>query len=85
MNHDETSKQQQNLFERVLSAWRPRDRDGVILGHPAWFDLDDGDREAAFEATLRARQLEAAMDPRGLSSTGKAVLRRIQGAGHEEL
>jgi len=67
------------LIEQVISAWRPRDRDGVIRGHPAWHDLNDADRQAAYEATLRARQIEAALDSRGLSSTGKMVLQRIRG------
>lgn len=79
-----TNNQQQNLFERVLGAWRPRDRDGVIMGHPAWFDLNEADRKAAYEATVRMRQIEAALDPRGLSSTGRAVLGRIQGLGFEK-
>ena len=66
------------LIEQVISAWRPRDRDGVIRGHPARHDLEDADKQAAYEATLKARRIEAALDPRGLSSTGNAVLRRIQ-------
>lgn len=67
------------LIEQVTSAWRPRDRDGVIQGHPAWFDLEDSDRIAAYEATVQLRQIEAALDPHGLSSTGHVVLQRIRG------
>jgi len=67
------------LIEQVTSAWRPRDRDGAIQGHPAWHDLDESDRMAAYEATVLLRQMEAALDPQGLSSTGHVILRRIQG------
>jgi Ca-activated chloride channel family protein len=35
----------------------------------------------AFEAAWVSRQLEAALDPEGLSSTGRAVLGRITGEG----
>jgi hypothetical protein len=69
------------LIEQVAGAWRPRDRDGGIRWHPAWFDLDDAARREAFEITRRLRALEAALDPRGLSCTGRAVLGRILGGG----
>lgn len=65
------------LLEQVTSAWRPRDPDGSIRGHPAWFDLDEAGRLAAFEATRQVRLMEAALDPRGLSATGVVVLQRI--------
>lgn len=67
------------LIEQVASAWRPRNRDGVIQGHPAWFDLDEADRIAVYEVTVLLRQIEVALDPHGLSSTGHVVLQRIRG------
>ena len=65
------------LIEEALTAWRPRTPDGGLRGHPAWHDLDASGREEVFEATGRLRELEAALDPRGLSSTGRAVMERI--------
>jgi hypothetical protein len=67
------------LIEQVAGAWRPRERDGGLRWHPAWSDLDEAGRREAFEVTGRLRALEAALDPRGLSTTGHAVLRRITG------
>jgi hypothetical protein len=66
------------LIEAALSAWRPRAVDGELRFHPAWHDLDEEGRAALFEATRRARALEAALDPEGRSSTARAVLARIQ-------
>jgi hypothetical protein len=66
------------LIEAVTSAWRPRDPNGRIEDHPAWHDLDDAGRQEAFEATLAARALEAALDRRGLSATARALLARIE-------
>ena len=68
------------LIEQVTNAWRPRDRDGGVRSLPAWHDLDEAGRKAAFEATVELRRMEAAMDPQGLSTTAKAVLARIRGA-----
>jgi len=67
----------ESLVEQVVSAWRPRDRDGALSPLPAWHDLDDSGRVEAFEATVVQRALEAAADPQGLSTTGRAVLARI--------
>ena len=66
------------LIEAVTSAWRPRDQHGRIEDHPAWHDLDESSRQEAFEATLAARALEAALDPRGLTATARALLERIE-------
>jgi hypothetical protein len=44
---------------------------------PAFFDLDEAGRREAYELGVVTRRLEAAMDPDGLSATGRAVLRRI--------
>ena len=66
------------LIEAAAGAWRERDRDGRARFHPAWWDLDDAGRRAAFEAARVSRALEAALDPDGLSSTARAVLARIR-------
>ncbi len=66
------------LIEQVTTAWRPRDRDGRIEGHPAWHDLSEEGRARAHEVTAVLRRLEAALVPDGLSSTGRAVLARIR-------
>lgn len=69
--------EQELLLEQVTSAHRERGFDGAIRGHPAWFDLDDEGRVAAYEATVELRRLERAADPRGLSTTAKAILARV--------
>jgi hypothetical protein len=67
------------LIEQAVSAYRPRDaRDGRVRAHPAWLDLDEASRTEAFDEAERARRIEAALDPNGLSSTAKAVLARIR-------
>lgn len=65
------------LVERVVSSWRERSPSGEIRSAPAWHDLAEDDRERAFRESVAARQIEAAMDPRGLSSTGHTVIERI--------
>ncbi len=70
--------EQEALVEQAVTAWRPRGADGV-RGHPAWHDLDAEGRERVFGDTVQARTLEAAQDPEGLSTTGRAVLARIRG------
>ncbi len=65
------------LIEEVVNAWRPRDRDGGVRAHPAWYDLPEDLREQAAKAARRQRRIEAALDPDGLSSTARAVLARI--------
>lgn len=67
------------LIEQVVSAWRPRDRDGGVRAHPAWHDLPEDLREVAAKAARTQRRMEAALDPEGLSSTARAVLARIRG------
>lgn len=69
------------LVEEALTAWRPRSTDGRILGHPAWHDLDETGREEVFVETQKLREMEAALDPEGLSSTARAVLDRIKRGG----
>ncbi len=73
------SRDEEDLREQVISAWRPRGRGGGVREHPAWHDLTPDDRRAAFDEATAQRALEAAVDPRGLSSTARAVLARIRG------
>ncbi|MGC4000025.1 MAG: hypothetical protein QM767_22350 [Anaeromyxobacter sp.] len=67
------------LVEKAASAWRPRRPGGGVGSHPAWHDLDEAGRREAFDVARLSRRLEAALDPEGLSSTGRAVLARIRG------
>lgn len=66
------------LVAAVTTAHRGRDPDGRPRAHPAWHDLDEAGRREAFDATMAARALEAALDPEGLSTTARAVLARIR-------
>ena len=61
------------LIAETTSAWRPRTPDGRTLAHPAWADLAAADRDAAFDQTIVARLLEAALDREGYSTTVRAV------------
>jgi hypothetical protein len=67
------------IVEQVIGAWRPRDVDGNLRPHPGWHDLDDSGREEAYRETVAARQMEAALDREGLSTTARAVLAVIVG------
>jgi hypothetical protein len=71
----------ESLVEAAVTAWRPRDASGMVQPHPAWADLDGAGRREAYESTLGARTLEAALDADGLTTTGRAVLARVRGAG----
>jgi hypothetical protein len=66
------------LIEQVAGADRPRSTDELRY-HPAWHDLDAAGRARAYELARSLRPLEAALDPEGLSTTARAVLRRITG------
>lgn len=68
------------LIEQVASAYRPPSRDELRY-HPAWHDLGPDARERAFARARELRQLEAALDPDGLSTTAHAVLARIAAGG----
>ncbi|HZN02794.1 MAG TPA: hypothetical protein VFD06_04335 [Candidatus Polarisedimenticolia bacterium] len=70
-------RERERLIEEAVSAWRPRTPDGRILAHPSWADLPEADRLRAHDETLRARALEGLIDRQGLSTTVRAVLRRI--------
>ena len=71
----------ESLLEAPVTAWRARDASGTVQPHPAWADLNEAGRSEVYEATLRVRALEAALDPEGLTTTGRAVLARIRDAG----
>ena len=67
------------LIEQVVSAHRATDpRTLAALPSTAFADLDEASRVVAFEAASMARVLEAALDPEGLSTTARAVLRAIR-------
>ncbi len=68
------------LIEQAASAFRATDRDGRVRASPAFFDLGEAERVRAFDAASASRKLEAALDPRALSSTARAVLARILAA-----
>ncbi len=69
---------QERLIEALAGAWRPQDPRRIRF-HPAFFDLDATGRAEAFERTAQLRQMEAALDPEGLSTTARAVILRIRG------
>jgi len=66
------------LVEEVVSAYRERSVFGEIRPSPAFYDLDDDGRLRAFEEANRARAMESALDPQGLSTTAHALLARIK-------
>lgn len=66
------------LIEQVASAFRPASRDELRY-HPRWHDLDATDRLRAFDRARALREIEAALDPQGQSTTVHAVLARITG------
>lgn len=68
----------EELIEQAAGAFRPNDADGGPTALPAWHDLDEAGRREAFAAACRSRQIEAALDPEGLSSTARAVLARLR-------
>jgi hypothetical protein len=57
------------LIQAVTSAWRPLGLDECVRPSLSWYDLDAAGRLDAFEATVEMRQLEAAANPNGLSTT----------------
>ncbi len=65
------------LVEEAASAFRERNTSGRILPAPAWFDLPPLDRETLYRCQLESRQIERALNPKGLSSTVLAVLSRL--------
>lgn len=73
-----TPEERDLLIEQVVSAHRGEDpRTSALLPSTAFADLDEESRVLAFEAASMSRVIEAALDPEGLSTTSRAVLRRI--------
>ncbi len=72
------------LIERVATAFRERDAEGRVVASPAWWDLAPEDREVTFDLQLLSRCLERAADPKGLSTTARAVLARVKEVGRLE-
>ena len=66
------------LIEAAITPYRERDADGRIVPSPAWWDLPPEALDELFVEQLLARDIERAVDPEGLSGTGKAVLGRIR-------
>ena len=74
-----TPEERERLVEQVASAHRPMDHRGRVQSSPAFADLDDDGRREAYETAATLRALEAALDPEGLSTTARAVLRAVRG------
>jgi hypothetical protein len=72
------TREEELLVEKALSSYRRRDPDGAVQVSPAWADLSAENRRIAFDEALKLRKMEAALDPRGRSSTVRAILERIQ-------
>jgi hypothetical protein len=72
-----TPQEEEILIEAAATAFRPETRDGLGQ-HPAFRDLDGDGRARAFDVVRQLRAMEAALDAEGLSSTARAVLRRIR-------
>jgi hypothetical protein len=75
-----TTQDEDVLVEQVAGAQRPPARDALRY-HRAWHDLGDEGRLRAHEIARALRQVEAALDPDGFSTTTRAVLARIEGRG----
>jgi hypothetical protein len=74
-----TREEEDLLVEQVAGPYRPSSHDELRY-HPAWHDLDPQARARAFELARALRPLEAALDPEGLSTTARAVLKKIVSA-----
>jgi hypothetical protein len=72
---------EESQIEQLLSAHRERSAHGEIRPAPVFYDLGEEARARAFDAAVTQRQLEAALDEDGLSSTARAVLQRIARLG----
>lgn len=69
------------LVAAASSAWRPRDRAGMVAPHPGFLDLGEAGRVRLHEVVEQLRVMEAGLDAEGLSATGRAVLGRVRGGG----
>lgn len=72
-----STPEEEALIEAVTTAFRGRDPDGSLRGHPSFYDLDEAGRREAFERTVVQRRIEAGLDTDNLSTTARAVLARI--------
>ncbi|MFO0552661.1 MAG: hypothetical protein U0271_29995 [Polyangiaceae bacterium] len=70
--------EKERLIERAASAHRDRDPRGQIVASPAFHDLDEEGRLAAYAAAVELRRLEAALDPEGQNTTVRAILRLVR-------
>jgi hypothetical protein len=74
-----TRAEREALIEAVTTAHRTIDPfTRMVSGHPAFHDLDEEGRRVAYERTLVTRTLERALDPQGLSTTARVVVRRLR-------
>lgn len=71
-----TAEERDLLIAEATSAHRVLLRDR-ILPSSAFVDLDEQSREELFVSTVSLRRMEAALDDDDLSSTGHAVLARL--------
>jgi hypothetical protein len=70
-------REQNTLIEASLTAHRQRDADGRLLPPPEWWDLAPDALDELYRRQLQSRELERLIDPRGLSSTIRAVRARL--------
>lgn len=76
-----TPEERDALIEAVTTAHRAIDPfTRMPRSHEAFHDLDDEGRRIAYERALATRTIEQALDPRGLSTTARAVLARLGAA-----
>jgi hypothetical protein len=74
-----TAAEREALIEAATGAHRER-LAGRIVADASWHDLDEEGRKEAFDATMKLRVLESALDREGLSTTARAVLAKIRPA-----
>lgn len=76
--NDERGGAIESLLEMAASPFRESDATGRVLSSAAWFDLAPVEREWLFDLQSESRIFERALDPQGLSGTGRAVVTRIR-------
>lgn len=76
--NDERGGAIEPLLEMAASPFRESDATGRALPAAAWFDLSPAERDWLFDLQAESRLLERAVDPAGLSGTGRAVVTRIR-------
>ncbi len=74
-----SERQNDLLVESCVTAFRERDAEGRFVPPAAWWDLPPEALDELYERQALARELERALDPRGLSGTARVVLERIGG------